>query len=280
MFMTANLTSCSSGQWLSAGLLSPALLLLIAIARPLLAAESSLSGQNDSKQTQANASDDQPATHGQPAAPTALINGSGPGWKVWHQDDFVNVNCAADTWTWKDGQIQCTGQPVGVIRSTKPLTNFELVIEWRHLKSAGNSGVFLWATKDSIDALKPGGLPMGIEVQILDHGYSDQYRKSTGKEPDWFTTNGDVFPTQAATMTPFPPVAPNGKRSFPTKNLSRGVGEWNHYYVRAINGEVRLWVNGEEVSGGTRCSPSSGYLCLESEGSPIEFRNLKIRELP
>jgi 3-keto-disaccharide hydrolase len=81
-------------------------------------------------------------------------------------------------------------------------------------------------------------------------------------------------------MTPFPPVAPNGKRSFPSKELSKGVGEWNHYYIRAINGEIRLWVNGEEVSGGTGCDPRMGYLCLESEGSPVEFRGLRIRELP
>jgi hypothetical protein len=81
-------------------------------------------------------------------------------------------------------------------------------------------------------------------------------------------------------MTPFPPAAPDGKRSFPRKELSKGVGEWNHYYIRAINGEVRLWVNGEEVSGGTGCEPRTGYLCLESEGSPVEFRNLRIRELP
>jgi len=112
------------------------------------------------------------------------------------------------------------------------------------------------------------------------HGYTENYRKQTGKEPDWFTTNGDVFPTGNADMTPFPPVDPGGKRSFPSKNLSHGVGEWNHYYVRAINGEVRLWVNGEEVSGGKDCKPASGFLCLESEGSPIEFRGLRIRELP
>ena len=54
----------------------------------------------------------------------------------------------------------------------------------------------------------------------------------------------------------------------------------DQYYIRAINGEVRLWVNGEEVSGGTGCEPKTGFLCLESEGSPVEFRNLKIRELP
>ena len=81
-------------------------------------------------------------------------------------------------------------------------------------------------------------------------------------------------------MTPFPPSSPNGRRSFPTEDRSRGVGEWNHYYIRAINGEVRLWVNGREVSGGSDCTPCSGYLCLESEGSPLEFRNLRIRELP
>ncbi len=47
-----------------------------------------------------------------------------------------------------------------------------------------------------------------------------------------------------------------------------------------LNGEVRLWVNGVEVSGGTECEPRQGYLCLESEGAPVEFRNIRIRELP
>ena len=81
-------------------------------------------------------------------------------------------------------------------------------------------------------------------------------------------------------MKPFPPLSPNGTRSFPSEERTKPHGEWNHYYVRAINGEVRLWVNGKEVSGGTDCSVTSGYLCLEAEGSPIEFRNLRIRELP
>ena len=212
--------------------------------------------------------------------PKATIDGTGLGWRTLGEKDFVNVNCADDTWSWKDGFAQCTGKPVGVTRSVKTYTNFELVAQWRHLKAAGNSGIFLWAQEENLNALKPGQLPHGIEVQILDHGYAEQYEQSTGKKPDWFTTNGDVFPVGSADMTPFPPVAPKSKRSFPRKNLSKGVGEWNHYYVRAINGEVRLWVNGEEVSGGTGCKPATGYMCLESEGSPIEFKNLRIRELP
>jgi hypothetical protein len=216
----------------------------------------------------------------EPELRKACIDGSGPGWKELSEGDFVNVNCNDDTWSWKDGVIHCTGQPVGVVRSQKQYTNFELVVEWRHLKSGGNSGVFVWGSEESLSRLKPGGLPSGIEVQVLDHGFAEQYVKRTGKKADWFTTNGDVFPTQTAKMTPFEPKSPDGRRSFPRKNLTKGVGEWNHYYVRAINGEVRLWVNGEEVSGGTGCDPKSGYLCLESEGAPVEFKNLRLRELP
>jgi hypothetical protein len=216
------------------------------------------------------------------SAPKAYIDGTGPGWRTLTREDFTNVNCEPSTWNWTNGIIHCTGQPVGVIRTKRPITNFELVVEWRHLSSGGNSGVFLWATPESIKALEGGNprLPMGIEVQILDHGYTENYEREHKKKADWFTTNGDVFPTQKATMKAFPPVSPGGERSFPRKNLSKGVGEWNHYYVRAINGEARLWVNGEEVSGGTDCQPATGYLCLESEGAPIDFRGLRIRELP
>jgi hypothetical protein len=215
------------------------------------------------------------------AAPKAAIDGTGPGWKALGEADFENVNCDPDTWAFKaDGLITCTGKPVGVIRSKKNYTNLEIVVEWRHLKSGGNSGVFLWAIEDSLKGLPKNKLPQGIEVQVLDEGYATQWEKQHGKKPDWFTTHGDVFSVGAAKMKPFPPISPDGTRSFPTKNLSKGTNEWNHYYIRAINGEVRLWVNGEEVSGGSDCNPKSGPLCLESEGSPVEFRGLKIRELP
>src|SRR5262245_28522810 len=132
--------------------------------------------------------------------PKAFIDGNGPGWKALGEEDFVNVNCSADTWSFKNGQIQCTGMPTGVLRMKEPITNFELVVQWKHLKPGGNSGVFVWASDESIKALherkhnKP--LPDGIEVQILDHAFRDNYlAKSKGKKADWFTTNGDVFGT-------------------------------------------------------------------------------------
>ena len=214
------------------------------------------------------------------ALPKAVIDGTGPGWRALGQDHFVNVNCDKETWSWKDGVAHCTGRPVGVIRSKKQFTNFEIVATWRHLKYAGNSGIFVWTSKKSLDALKRNQLPHGIEIQVLDLGYEERWEKQKKKKSDWFTSHGDVFPTGSSKMTPFAPAAPNGKRSFPSKRLSKGVGQWNHYYIRCINGEVRLWVNGEEVSGGKDCKPASGYLALESEGSPVEFKQLRIRELP
>jgi len=211
----------------------------------------------------------------------ADIQGEGNGWSILKEGDFQNVNCAEDTWVWKEGVIFCKGTPVGVTRTKKKYTNFELVADWRHMKHAGNSGVFLWAGDEGLEGLKPNQLPKaGIEVQILDHGYAENYEKQNKKKSDWFTTHGDVFPVGKSKMTPFEPKSPNGSRSFPSKNVSKGVNEWNHYYIRAINGEVRLWVNGEMVSGGKDCDPKTGYICLESEGSPIEFKNIKIRELP
>ena len=205
---------------------------------------------------------------------------SSAGWRDLGEQDFTNVNCAADTWTWTADGVRCTGQPVGVIRTTQPWTNFEMALEWRHLSDGGNSGVFLWAPLEVLESIKPGQLPPGgIEVQVLDHGYTTQYEKSTGKKADWFTTDGDVFPVGSSTMKPFPPTAPNGQRSFPKAKHSRGTPAWNHYFIRALDGVVRLWVNGHEVSGGSDCTPATGYLCLESEGAPVEFRRLKIREI-
>jgi hypothetical protein len=219
---------------------------------------------------------------GQGGQPKAFVDGSGPDWKQLTADDFENVNCDPDTFTWKGGDCHCTGKPIGVCRSKKQYTNFEFVAEWRHLESAGNSGFFVWASPAGLKDLKPNQLPKaGIEVQVLDHGYTEKYLKGgKNRKADWFTTHGDVFPVGASKMKPFAPTSPNGSRSFPRKNLSKGINEWNHYYVRAVNGEIRLWVNGEEVSGGNGIEPRVGYLCLESEGAPIDFKNIRLRELP
>lgn len=212
--------------------------------------------------------------------PKAFIDGTGPDWKALAEEDFVNVNCDPDTWSWRDGILSCTGKPTGVLRTQNEYKNFEFVAQWMHVNSGGNSGIFVWAAADATKNLKAGERPRAIEVQILDHGFTKQYEASTGNKGDWFTTDGDIFPVFGAKMKPFAPVSPRGDRSFPRKQLTKGFGEWNHYYVRCINGEVRLWVNGEEVSGGSDCEPRSGFICLEAEGSPALFKEMRVRSLP
>ena len=39
-------------------------------------------------------------------------------------------------------------------------------------------------------------------------------------------------------------------------------------------------MNGKFVNGISRSTQKKGYLCLESEGAEIHFRNIKIMELP
>jgi hypothetical protein len=190
---------------------------------------------------------------------TPLFNGRDlSGW--------INVNCAPETFTVRDGMIHCDGIPTGALRTDRQYENFILELEWRHMKSGGNAGVFIWS-----GSLPAPGQPFlrAIEVQVLDHGY--------GKS-DWFTTHGDIFPIHGSTMKPFSPS--KGDRSFPKEFRSKGTNEWNHYRIVATNGVIRLSVNGAEVSGGTDCSWRKGYIALESEGGIVDWRNLRIQELP
>jgi len=41
-----------------------------------------------------------------------------------------------------------------VLRTKTPLTNFELVAQWRHLHSGGNSGIFVWASEEALEGIK------------------------------------------------------------------------------------------------------------------------------
>jgi hypothetical protein len=178
-------------------------------------------------------------------------------------DGWVNVNCAPDTWAATNGVIHCTGKPIGELRTRRMYQNFILELEWRHLKPQGNAGVFVWA-----DALTARGQPFirGIEVQVLD-----------GREGETHTSDGDVFPIHGARMTPL--NGRGGDRAFPVTKRVRPSPEWNHYRITCLNGLLTLAVNGRVVTRGVAASPRKGYLCLESEGSPAEFRNLRVKEL-
>jgi len=179
---------------------------------------------------------------------------------------WVNVNCAPNTFTVRDGIIVSTGVPTGVMRTDRQYENFELELEWMHLKLKGNAGLFVWSWP-----ITAPGTPFArsIEVQILD-----------GRNSEHYTSHGDVFAIHGATFKPDRPHPAGSMRCLPSEHRAKPAGEWNHYRVLCSNGVVQLAVNGKVVSGGTESKPRKGYICLESEGSECHFKNIRIRELP
>jgi len=189
---------------------------------------------------------------------TPLFNGRDlSGWVI--------VNCAPNTFSARDGMIVSTGVPTGVMRTERQYENFELELEYRHMKPGGNAGLFVWS-----DPFTSPGVPFArsIEVQILD-----------GRNTDSYTSHGDVFAIHGATFKPLHPHPGGWMRCLPSERRAKPAGEWNHYRVTCSNGVIRLAVNGKVVSGGSDSKPRKGYICLEAEGSECHFRNLRIREL-
>ena len=179
---------------------------------------------------------------------------------------WVPVNTAPSTWTVEDDMLHCTGKPIGELRTTRMFQNFVLELEWRHLVPRGNAGIFVWA-----DDITARGQPFhrSIEVQVLENAYGNTRSH---------TTHGDIFPIHGARMKPINDRG--GSRAFPTESHSRPCPEWNHYRITCQDGAISLAVNGVLVTRGEDCSPRKGYICLESEGGVVDYRNMRILELP
>jgi hypothetical protein len=187
---------------------------------------------------------------------------------------WINVNTAKDTWSVRDGLLVCTGHPIGVMRTDKQYENFILHIEWMHMEAGGNSGTFLWS-----EGTVPEGkrLPKGLEVQMLELDWVNQHKRNDGTLPPIAYVHGEVFGANGLTTVP---DNPRGSRSKSIENRCKGKGQWNTYDVVAVDGVVKLSVNGKFVNGISKASVKKGYICLESEGAEIHFRNIRIMELP
>ena len=187
---------------------------------------------------------------------------------------WVDVNTSPETWKVKDGLLVCSGNPIGVMRSEKQYENFILHIEWRHTEAGGNSGVFIWS-----EGKVPNGrqLPKGMEVQMLELEFPRVYPEADGTPRHIGYVSGELFGANGLTATP---ENPRGERSMSTELRCKGKGEWNFYDVVAVDGCVKLSINGKFVNGIRDSSVRKGYLCLESEGAEIHFRIIRILELP
>ena len=185
---------------------------------------------------------------------------------------WVNVNTAPDTWRVKNRELICSGHPIGVMRSIKQYENFLLHVEWMHVEPGGNSGVFVWSSAKP-DATR---LPDGIEVQMLELDWVN-LNKQHGQPAPIAYVHGELFGVGGVKTVP---DNPRGERSKSIENRCKGRGEWNTYDLVAVDGLLKLSVNGKFVNGLSHASQRKGYLCLESEGAEIHFRNIRLMELP
>jgi hypothetical protein len=186
---------------------------------------------------------------------------------------WVNVNTAPDTWKVKDGLLICSGHPIGVMRTDRQYENFILHIEWKHIEPGGNSGVFAWSNANPNPESR---LPNGVEIQMLELDWVN-LNKQNGQPAPIAYVHGELFGVGGVTTIP---ENPRGTRSKSFENRCLPKGEWNTYDVVAVDGVIKLSVNGKFVNGISRSSQKKGYLCLESEGAEIHFRNIRILELP
>jgi hypothetical protein len=199
------------------------------------------------------------------------------GWRSVHSSTFP-----ATGWQVKDGLISVIehggeeGGNAGDIITTRKYANFELSVDFR-MTAGANSGIKYFVDPD---LNKGEGSAIGLEYQILDDAVHPDAKK--GENGD--RTEASLYDMIAAAKNK--PVKP--------------IGEWNtaRIIVRGAHGEH--WLNGVKVVEYERFTPKfrrlvadskyhvwpnfgeghDGYILLQDHGFPVDFRNVKIRELP
>ncbi|MSR40940.1 MAG: DUF1080 domain-containing protein [Phycisphaerales bacterium] len=205
-----------------------------------------------------------------PSSNIALFNGK-------DLSNWVNVNTSPATWTVGQDEtgasiIRCTGVPTGIMRTVDAYENFIVEFDWKHLSEPGNAGLFIWS-----DPYCSTGAPFSrsIEVQIM---LTPDNVDAQGRTR--YTGQGDIFSIWGSKMTPDRPHPTGSERCLPNARMTKGAGNWNHYKVTCNNGSIKLAINGTEVSGCFDSTPRKGFICLESEGTEIWFKNLVLTPLP
>lgn len=194
---------------------------------------------------------------GSSAKKVELFNGTDfTGWKLFIPGDSVDVKTV---WSVKDGVVHCTGVPTGYMRTEQAFSNYKLHLEWRWPEEAGNSGVLLHIQdEDKV-------WPSCMEAQLKADNAGDFVIMGPGS----ITVNGEK--------------KVNEERFFriPKKvdGVEKPLGEWNSYDIVCKDGSISLTVNGVLQNEGTDSFVTSGFIGLQSEGKPIEFRNITLEEL-
>jgi hypothetical protein len=187
-----------------------------------------------------------------------LFNGQDlAGWKVYIPDEGVDQN---DVWSVKDGVIYCSGVPNGYMRTVEEYGNYKLHLEWRWVAKPANSGVLIHATG-------PDQLwPKCIECQLM-----------AGSAGDMVLMNGTGI-----TIDGQDKQNPNERFVIIAKkqhSTEKPAGQWNSYDIVCRADTISAYVNGVLQNEGTNATRTSGWIALQSEGGPIEFRNIYLEML-
>ena len=179
------------------------------------------------------------------------------GWKLYVADKDINVN---DIWSVRDGVVYCAGKPNGYMRTKDKYENYRLHVEWRWPDEPTNSGVLLHAAgTDQV-------WPQCIECQL-----------KAGSAGDFVLMGGAGITVDGKNMQ-------NPEKRFVViakkeQSSEKPAGQWNTYDIHSNNGTISCYVNGVLQNEGTAASLTAGWICLQSEGGPIEFRNIYIEPL-
>jgi Domain of Unknown Function (DUF1080) len=161
----------------------------------------------------------------------------------------------ADSWRVEDGMVRCTGKPNGFLRSKKVYKNYVFRAEWRFQAEGWTGAPEKWPNAGFFINAGPlrDGWPMSQEVQ----GY--------------FGEAGSLFGVRGGKIT-------GAKRGDFVKDRPP-LGSWDHYEITQRDGKVSVVLNGKLVNEGTDPVPSEGNVCLQSEGWPVDYRNVEIKVL-
>jgi len=145
------------------------------------------------------------------------------------------------------------------MRTESAYSDYKLHLEWRWAEKPTNSGVLLHMTgPDKV-------WPHSIECQLM--------HENAG---DFWLIGGAAITVDGKRIS-----SSEGPSRAPKKHESseKPAGQWNSYDIYCRGDTVRCYVNGVLQNEGTNASDTSGKICLQSEGSPIEFRNIYIESL-
>jgi hypothetical protein len=160
----------------------------------------------------------------------------------------------------QDGALLIQGNPFGYMYTKKKYKDYVLELEWRWVNEATNSGIFLSIAK----VQKGNPFPNGIECQL-----------KAGRAGDLVLLGGsnlEEYVTPAEGRPEFPVVQ---KRE---ASNEKPVGEWNKARIEVRDGKMTIYINGVFQNQGTN-KVKKGAIGLQSEGGPIQFRNLQLTHL-